>query len=52
MIIEAEQISRPDIVLVGIFTIGLLGLLIDVLFERMSNRLMPWYGGDKGYVQG
>jgi len=52
MIIEAEQISRPDIVLVGIFTIGLLGLLIDVLFERMSNRLMPWYGGDETYVQG
>jgi sulfonate transport system permease protein len=52
MIIEAEQISRPDIVIVGIFTIGLLGLMIDVLFERMSNRLMPWYGGDKSYVQG
>ena len=52
MIIEAEQISRPDIVLVGIFTIGLLGLLIDVIFDRLSYRLMPWYGGDKTYVQG
>jgi len=52
MIIEAEQISRPDIVLVGIFTIGLLGLLIDVIFDRLSARLMPWYGGEETYVQG
>jgi sulfonate transport system permease protein len=52
MIIEAEQISRPDIVLVGIFTIGILGLLIDILFDRISDRLMPWYGGEKTYVQG
>lgn len=52
MIIEAEQISRPDIVFVGIFTIGFLGLMIDVIFDRLSNRLMPWYGGEKTYVQG
>lgn len=52
MIIEAEQLSRPDIVLVGIFTIGLLGLLIDVIFDRLSDRLMPWYGGEETYVQG
>jgi sulfonate transport system permease protein len=52
MIIEAEQLSRPDIVLVGIFTIGLLGLMIDVIFDWLSNRLMPWYGGEETYVQG
>lgn len=52
MIIEAEQISRPDIVLVSIFTIGLMGLMIDVLFDHLSNRLMPWHGREETYVQG
>jgi sulfonate transport system permease protein len=52
MIIEAEQLSRPDAVIVGIFTIGLLGLLIDVVFDYFSNRLMPWRREEKIYVQG
>jgi sulfonate transport system permease protein len=52
MIIEAEQISRPDIVLVGIFTIGLLGLAIDIVFDWLSRRLMPWREEEKTYVQG
>lgn len=53
MIIEAEQISRPDIVLVGIFTIGVMGLMIDVLFDHLSDRLMPWQQrGEETYVQG
>jgi len=52
MIIEAEQFSRPDIVLVGIFTIGVLGLLIDIIFDWISIRLMPWRGEEKTYVQG
>lgn len=52
MIIEAEQISRPDIVLVGIFTIGLMGLMIDVFFDHLSNRLMPWHRREETYVQG
>jgi sulfonate transport system permease protein len=52
MIIEAEQLSRPDTVIVGIFTIGLLGLVIDVVFDYFSNRLMPWRKEEKTYVQG
>jgi sulfonate transport system permease protein len=52
MIIEAEQLSRPDVVIVGIITIGLMGLAIDVVFDSVSNHLMRWRGQEKTYVQG
>ncbi len=42
MIIEGEQISRPDIVIVGIVMIGLFGYLVDYIFTIISNWLMPW----------
>jgi sulfonate transport system permease protein len=42
MIIEAEELARPDVVLVGIITIGALGHLLDVLFSRISSWLTPW----------
>jgi sulfonate transport system permease protein len=52
MIVEAEQLSRPDTVMVGIFTIGFLGLFIDVIFNYFCNRMMPWRKEEKIYVQG
>jgi sulfonate transport system permease protein len=52
MIIEAEQLSRPDIVIVGILTIGLMGLVIDILFDFFSSRLMLWRKQERTYVQG
>lgn len=52
MIIEAEQLSRPDIVIVGIITIGLMGLVIDIIFDYTSNHLMRWRKLEKTYVQG
>jgi sulfonate transport system permease protein len=52
LIIEAEQLSRPDIIIVGILTIGLMGLAIDVVFDYFSNRLMRWRKVEKTYVQG
>ena len=42
MIIEAEELARPDIVVVGIITIGTLGHLLDAVFLRLSRRLLPW----------
>ena len=42
MILDAEQMSRPDIVLVGIFCIGILGTLINRLFLKFTFRLLPW----------
>jgi sulfonate transport system permease protein len=42
MIIEAEELARPDIVLVGIITIGTLGHLLDAFFLKLSRRIIPW----------
>ncbi len=42
MIIEAEQLSRPDIIIVGIITIGLCGYLIDYCFFRLTSCIIPW----------
>lgn len=42
MIMDAEQLSRPDIIIVGIITIGLLGYIIDLLFFSLTTRLPNW----------
>ena len=42
MILDAEQLARPDIVLLGIITIGTLGTLIDWSFFRLTRLLIPW----------
>ena len=40
MIIDAEQLSRPDIVIVGILSIGILGYFIDYCFIKISKNMM------------
>ncbi len=42
MIIEAEQLSRPDIILVGIFTIGLVGYAADYVFLKITHIFRHW----------
>ena len=42
MILDAEQISRSDIVIIGILTIGAIGYLIDYLFLKIAQYGMPW----------
>jgi sulfonate transport system permease protein len=42
MILDAEQISRSDIVIVGILTIGTIGYTIDYLFLKIARYSMPW----------
>lgn len=37
MILDAEQLSRSDVVLMGIFVIGVLGALLDLLFVLLSK---------------
>ena len=39
MISDAEQMQRVDVVIVGIFAIGLLGWALDVLFRKLVARL-------------
>ncbi len=42
MILDAEQLSRPDIIVVGILTIGILGSVIDHAFFRLTRHFTPW----------
>ncbi|MDD4722945.1 MAG: ABC transporter permease [Acidaminococcaceae bacterium] len=42
MILDAEQMSRPDIVLVGILCIGIIGSIMDWSFMYVTKLLMPW----------
>ncbi len=43
MIMDAEQLSRPDIILVGIFSIGILGYAVDYIFIKATSRFMHSY---------
>ena len=45
LILDAEEMSRPDIVLVGMLAIGLIGTAIDHLFLLAINHLFPWRCG-------
>lgn len=42
LINDARSILRTDIIIVGMLTIGLTGLIIDWLIRVLSTRLMPW----------
>lgn len=42
MIMYARELSQPDIVLVGVFTIGLVGLLIDFFIRKIEKRILKW----------
>lgn len=44
MIIDAGQLSRPDVVITGVLVIGVLGTCIDALFIVVTARLR-WSGG-------
>jgi len=47
MILDAEQLSRPDIVIIGILTIGVMGTLIDWSFFRLARKFVPWKEGEE-----
>lgn len=51
MIIEAEELARPDIVLVGIISIGILGHFLDSVFFRITGFLIPWHTQENGHVR-
>ncbi|GAA0789534.1 ABC transporter permease [Hathewaya limosa] len=39
LILDGQELSRPDVVMVGIILIGSLGLLTDYIFERFTKGL-------------
>lgn len=42
---DAEQLSRSDVILVGVLLLGFVGSLSDHLFTALSRKLAPWSGG-------
>ncbi|MCR4895740.1 MAG: ABC transporter permease [Lachnospiraceae bacterium] len=42
MITYARELSQPDVVLAGVFTIGIVGLLIDAGLLRLQKKLLRW----------
>jgi sulfonate transport system permease protein len=42
MITYARELSQPDVVLVGVFAIGLVGLLIDTGIQQLQSHLLKW----------
>ncbi|WP_250003494.1 ABC transporter permease [Actinoplanes sp. M2I2] len=44
MVRDAQRYSQTDVVVLGLFAIGLSGLLIDGLLRAAENRLIPWRG--------
>lgn len=43
LILDAEEMSRPDIVLAGMLCIGIIGSVLDWAFLRILQRMNPWY---------
>lgn len=42
MIMDARQLSQPDVVLVGMITIGFIGKLMDCAIKQVERRLVTW----------
>lgn len=42
MIMTARDIQRPDMVLAGMITIGLIGYLLDMLLRKSENQALKW----------
>jgi ABC-type nitrate/sulfonate/bicarbonate transport system permease component len=45
MITYYREVLRTDAIIVGMLTIGLIGLLMDMATRRIERRLMPWRQG-------
>lgn len=52
MILDAEQLARTDIVLLGILTIGIVGSVADHLFFRLTKQVIPWKEEEADYGRG
>jgi NitT/TauT family transport system permease protein/taurine transport system permease protein len=44
LINDARTLLRTDIVVVGMLSIGLTGLMLDILVRHLGDRLVPWRG--------
>jgi NitT/TauT family transport system permease protein len=44
-ITEAREFFWSDKIIVGMFTIGVLGLFLDILVSKLNNHLLRWHRG-------
>jgi NitT/TauT family transport system permease protein/taurine transport system permease protein len=42
LINDARSLLRTDIVVVGMLSIGLTGLVLDIVVRNLGERLVPW----------
>jgi NitT/TauT family transport system permease protein/taurine transport system permease protein len=42
LINDARTLLRTDIVVVGMLSIGLTGLVLDIVVRNLGERLVPW----------
>ena len=42
LINDARSVLRTDVVILGMLTIGFVGLFIDLLIRRLAKALLPW----------
>jgi NitT/TauT family transport system permease protein len=42
MILNAMRGLFTDVILLGVLTIGILGLITDFIFKWLRARLLPW----------
>jgi sulfonate transport system permease protein len=42
LIAFAGQLSQPAVMLMGVFVIGIIGSLIDLMLRALESRLMKW----------
>lgn len=46
MVLNASEFLNTDIVVMGIFVIGMIALIFDLLMRYLEQRLVPWKGKD------
>lgn len=42
LIQEGREMAQPDLMLVGVLVIGLIGLFLDFIFRHLEKRFLPW----------
>jgi sulfonate transport system permease protein len=42
IIVDGREMSRPDLVIAGMISIGVIGKLMDVGLRGMERALVPW----------
>jgi ABC-type nitrate/sulfonate/bicarbonate transport system permease component len=43
-ILEARRLFNPQVILLGIFQLGILAALMDTLLQKLMKRLTKWSG--------